>query len=141
MQYPPTVEHAFDLAEVCVSAVFKLEEVTLDYSVESLIFLDSLVGDWHDQGAPLEECASVLFTFGCYVGEVFVKNAGGVWVDKEAVGMEMLAMSPIVVQLPNGAVCNPIDKVFKRLENGDEDYLPFFYQVFTVPPEEMTNPN
>ncbi len=28
-------------------------------------------------------------------------------------------------------MCNPIGKAFKRLENGPEDSLGYFYQVFT----------
>jgi hypothetical protein len=42
---------------------------------------------------------------------------------------------PIVIELGNGAVGDPIGKTFKRFQNGTPDSLLFFYKVFTEPPE------
>jgi hypothetical protein len=63
------------------------------------------------------------------VGEVFVRNAGGVWKNIDETSLKGGSRFPIVVELSNGVVCNPIGKVFKRLVNGSGDGLPFFYQL------------
>jgi hypothetical protein len=44
--------------------------------------------------------------------------------------MAGFASAPMVMELEK-TVCNPIDKAFKRFQNGQEDNLPYFYQVFT----------
>ncbi len=36
----------------------------------------------------------------------------------------------IVLQLPNSNICNPVGKVFKRLELGEGESVRYFYQVF-----------
>jgi hypothetical protein len=40
---------------------------------------------------------------------------------------------PIVVRRADGQLTNPIGKVFKRIDNGEGDCLPYFYGVFTTP--------
>jgi hypothetical protein len=75
--------------------------------------------------------AETLFGFGCYVGEVFVRAAGGYWVDSATTGINW--RFPLVVKLGEDAgdpVVNPIEKVFKRLDNGIEDNLPYFFAAF-----------
>lgn len=42
-------------------------------------------------------------------------------------------MMPVVIKLPNGNVCDPIAKAFKRFANGQGDSLAFFHHVFTTP--------
>jgi hypothetical protein len=83
------------------------------------------------QGCTSEQIAETLFGFGCYVGEVFVRQAGGSWQAVASTPMANLAGFPLVVHLRNDSYCNPIGKAFKRLENGAEDSLPYFYAVFT----------
>ncbi len=39
-------------------------------------------------------------------------------------------MMPIVVKLPNGNICDPIAKAFKRFHYGDIDNVKYFYQTF-----------
>jgi hypothetical protein len=73
-----------------------------------------------------------LFGFGCYVGEVFVRNAGGKWRNSAETPLAELAGLPLLIELGTESFCNPIGKVFKRLENGEVDSLPYFYQVFTT---------
>ena len=47
--------------------------------------------------------------------------------------MAEFAGFPLVIELGKGNYCNPIGKVFKRLENGEEDSLSYFYHLFTAP--------
>ncbi|HYO58832.1 hypothetical protein [Archangium sp.] len=133
LQYPPTPEAAPKHAGLCVSAALEVEGVELDYSVDSLAKLDGIIENLRQDGVTSDEVAETLFTFGCYVGEVFVRNAGGRWCSAEGTPMAGATGFPLIVQLGSGGYCNPIGKVFKRLEQGPEHNLSYFYQVFTSP--------
>ena len=75
---------------------------------------------------------------GCYVGEVFVRNAKARWRTTESLGMATVASSPIVIQMPDGRGCNPVGKVYKRFQNGPEDNIAWFYHVMAeVPPAKV----
>jgi hypothetical protein len=47
----------------------------------------------------------------------------------------------MVFELYDGSSCNPLGKVWKRLTNGEEDSLAYFYKVFAKdaprPPEPL----
>jgi hypothetical protein len=85
----------------------------------------------------LENIGATLFAFGCYVGEVIVRNFGGKWRKEEETPMRGLGGCFIVLELPNGKICNPVGKVFKRLELGEGESVRYFYQVFTKPDEPV----
>jgi hypothetical protein len=95
--------------------------------------VDEIVEGFRQDGCKSDEIAETLFGFGCYVGEVFVRHAGGKWRNAAETAMAELAGFPLVIELGEKSLCNPIGKVFKRLQNGEEDNLPYFYQVFTTP--------
>jgi hypothetical protein len=130
LQFAPTPENGPRHAAIAVNAARKVSRVELDYSVQSLKELDRVLDGFHRDRADVEAIAETLFTFGCYVGEVFVRNAQGRWVDVEETPMKNMEQFPIVIELPGGSLCNPIGRVFKRVENGLEDSLPYFYEVF-----------
>lgn len=144
LRYPPTPEYAAQHADLCVQSARDVSGVVLDYSVESLELLDDIIEGFREDGVTANQVAETLFTFGCYVGEVFVRNCNGEWRNAEDTSFSQFAGFPIVVQLGPTNFVNPIGKVFKRLENGKEDYLPSLYRVFasqmadkcegTVPP-------
>ncbi len=92
--------------------------------------MDDIIESFRREGQSFDAVRVSLFCFGCYVGEVFVRNAGAVW-KKADIYPEGFTNAPIVVKLPNGMVCNPIDKVVKRLQNGEVDSQVYFYNVFT----------
>jgi hypothetical protein len=71
-----------------------------------------------------------LFHFGCYVGEVFIRNVGGVWKETEKTKMKDVAGSPLVIELFTKSIVNPIGKVYKRMDQGEVDSLRHFYEVF-----------
>jgi hypothetical protein len=128
----PTAENAHLHADFIVKVAKNLSGANLDYSPESLEQVDEIVEGFRQEGQSSQSISGTLFFFGCYVGEVLVRNAGGVWRNSQETPMKSLAGSPIVVELPDGTICNPVGKVFKRLENGREDYLPYFYRVCTA---------
>lgn len=129
----PIPENAEAYAELAVSAARNIDKVDLDYSPESLRIVDRILGRFHRDRVPPDKIGATLFAFGCYVGEVFVRHFGGEWRNEEETEMRGLAGSFIVLQLPNQTVCNPIGKVFKRVQDGEAESLPYFYHVFTTP--------
>jgi hypothetical protein len=128
LKYPPTPEHAADLAATCVEAAKRISGLDLDYTVGSLRLvdqqLDRFAGDGHDSNS----IASTLFCFGCYVGEVLVRNLGGRWVSSDS-AIQRLAGFPIVVMMESGDWWNPIGKVFKRLDDGEAESIDYFFSV------------
>jgi hypothetical protein len=140
LRYAPTIYNAGRFAKLTVESVKDISKVHLDYSPLSLHLLDRVIAGLRRDGVRSDAVAETLFTFGCYVGEVFVRNATGQWRDPEELGVAEYFNFPMVISLPDKQVCNPIGKCFKRLDNGEEDFLPYFYQVFTgqAVPEPLT---
>jgi hypothetical protein len=101
LQYPPTPENAPALAAIVVKAARDISNVDLDYSAESLSHVDEIIEGFRQQGLTLEQIAETIFSFGCYVGEVFVRNAGATWRDTSGTPMESFSSSPLVIELPN----------------------------------------
>ena len=132
LKYPPIPENAAKFAAGIVKAALDVSGVQLDFKPESLAAVDNIIEGMRAEGVTYEQIAETLFGFGCYVGEVFVRNNGGIWrIADETQLKEEIAGSPIVMELQDGSINNPVGKVFKRFINGDTDSLTFFYQVFT----------
>ena len=132
LQYPPTPEFAAKHAELAVAAALNVEQITLDYSPKSLADVDGIVGRFHQEGLRANQIGETVFSFGCYVGEVLVRNHKGVWKLAAATKWPKTlkeSLDMIVVELPNGSVWNPIGKAFKLLENGEGDSVEYFYHV------------
>lgn len=135
LHYTPTPENAPRFAEEAVEAVKKLQNVDLDYTPSSLHHIDEVLDIFNLGELSSIEMADTLFIFGCYVGEVFVRNAGARWRVTDETIMKDLEDLPLVLELSDGHnINNPIGKVFKRCDNGMVDNLPYFYTVFTDQP-------
>ena len=102
--------HAADI----VAAAADISGAELDYSPDSIDLVEDIVDGFRAVGATGEELAESLIAFGCYVGEVLTRNAGGAWRCAPASHRTV----PLVVQLPGARECHPIDWVFNRLEYG-----------------------
>lgn len=130
LKYEPTPENAARFADDIVQVARDVSGAELDYSVNSLSLVDEIIDGFAQDGCQVDDVKETLFEFGCYVGEVFVRNAAGRWraplpgVESEVFGF------PLVVELAPDNVCNPIGKVFKRLDLGESENLPYFYSVF-----------
>jgi hypothetical protein len=131
LKYDIVPENAPLFAADIVASAKNIDGVTLDYSVKSLEEVDRIIGRFHEQGKTVEEIAETVFGLGCYVGEVFVKNVGGSWLAATQEEIENVYGVPLIVQLKNQVTANPIGKIIKRLENGDEDNIPYFYRGIT----------
>jgi hypothetical protein len=131
LKYPPTPEYAARLAELMVEPARTNPEIDLDFSVNSLTQVDRAIRRMRREGADFGQIATTLFGFGCYVGEVFVRNAGGRWRLSQETGLSDLTKSPMVVELEEEQFCDPIFKVFSRFAHARKESLPTFYQVHT----------
>lgn len=119
-------DHAAHIADV----VRRLDDEDLDFSIESLGIIDRLLGRFHDAGDDPERMAETLFQFGSYIGEVIVRNAGGKWLtvpDEHPLGGHW----PLV-EMPQQRLVNPVGKAFKRVRNGPEDSIPYFYEALVA---------
>lgn len=129
LKYPPTPEYAPALAALCVDVARDVSKLTLDYGPESLRLVDRQLGKFNSEGLSSHQIASTLFCFGCYVGEVLIRNLGGRWADLENSPMSHFDGPPIVVVMNDGACWNPIGKVFKRVDDGEGESVEYLYRV------------
>jgi len=123
-----TPEEARQMADRFARMTQERTGVRLDYSPESLAAVDAAVDQIKATGVSETDASGMLYAVGCYVGEVFVRNAGGEWCATKTLGMEKVCSWPIAIKLKGGAGANPIGKAFKRFRNGPEDDLVFFYK-------------
>lgn len=136
LQYPPEPQHAVQLAELAVAAARNVDKTELDYSPQSLTAVDRILESFHREGLNANQIGETVFSFGCYVGEVLVRHNRGVWkLPKQTALAKILRRgeNTMVVELPDGTVCNPIGKAFKFLEDGKTESVAYFYQVFAKP--------
>ncbi len=66
-------------ADDAVKNFRKIENIELDYSLDSLKQIDDLLLDWKQRGAPLSQINKSLFAMGSYAGETLLKIKGGSW--------------------------------------------------------------
>jgi hypothetical protein len=132
----PSVANAAEIAAMVLPFVEQNYGLTLDYGETSLAQLDGIIDDLR-RDQRFETLQPVLFSMGCYVGEVLVRRAGGRWRRSEDVGMGAVASSPIAIQLPDGRGCNPVGRVYRRFRIGREESIAAFYQAMAgKAPEE-----
>ena len=130
MSLEPSAANAAEIAAMAVPVVQQNYGVTLDYGVTSLKQLDGIIDDLR-RDQRFEALQPLLFSIGCYVGEVLVRHAGARWRGTQELGMGVVASSPIAIEMPDGRGCNPVGRVYKRFQKGREDSLASFYQAMT----------
>jgi hypothetical protein len=97
---PATPENARVYAEFIARKAAEISGAHLDFSPGSLAEVDAIVEGFRKDGETAESIGATLFSFGCYVGEVFVRNSGGAWKNADDTPMKGVSGSPIVVELP-----------------------------------------
>jgi hypothetical protein len=128
----PSPSNAAEIAAMTLPVVEQNYGLTLDYSPASLGPLDAIVDDLR-RDQRFEALQTLLFSMGCYVGEVLVRHAGGRWRTTQELGMGV-SSSPIAVEMPDGRGCNPVGRVYRRFQKGREDSLPAFFLAMAGPP-------
>ncbi|MFD6531033.1 hypothetical protein [Streptomyces sp. NPDC060184] len=114
LNHPPEPHSAPRLAAAIVEAAADISEVELDYSPGSIDVVEDIVDGFRTDGVTGEEMAESLVSFGCYVGEILARHAGGTW----HVAAGASPAFPLSVRLPGEREYHPIDWVFQRLERG-----------------------
>ena len=74
LPYPPKAQFMRLHADAMVATVARIDNKTLDFSVESLSWVDATLFGFHEEGEQADDLAETLFGFGAYIGEVFVQN-------------------------------------------------------------------
>ncbi|MGG9961193.1 hypothetical protein [Ferruginibacter sp. SUN106] len=133
LQFATTPANGIQFAQQFVDAVKKNDNKTLNYSVDTIDFVEAFLQRFSNEGLTVNDFAETIFVAGCYVGQVMIINNNGAWVSQEEVKLpEGVNMMPIVIQLPNGNIADPIAKAFKRFQYGNAESIRYFYQFFTV---------
>jgi hypothetical protein len=128
LKYQPVAKNAPLFARDIVEAAREITGMDLDYSVASLRHVDDIIEGLRRDGVRVDAIGGTLFGFGTYVGEVFVRNAGAVWIDFDK-SHKRFSSHAFGIEMPDGALRNPLGKVFKRFANGAEDSVEYFYQA------------
>jgi hypothetical protein len=127
LRFPATPENAREHAKLAVKLAAEEFGDALDFSPGSLEDVDAEIESVREEGSSGVDAAEALFVFGCYLGEVMVRNLGGRWLTTARSPLKDLSPWPMVVVLPGGSAWDPIGKAYKRLELGDSEYLPAFF--------------
>jgi len=129
LRYPASPENARDHAQIAVDLARADYDADLDFSPGSLELVDSLIDSLREEGIDGEGAAEALFVLGCYLGEVMVRQLGGAWAPTARSPLRGVSPWPMVVALPDGSAWDSIGKAYKRLELGDGEYLPAFFET------------
>ena len=142
LKRPPIAENGSAFAADFHDSVLEIEDLDLDYSVESLAFIDTLLQGFHDEGLTVADFAETVFDAGCYVGEVMCRQAGGRWIDRDSLGPTVAPMFafPMLVELQGGSHANPIGKAYKRFADPTHDSVAYFYQAMVQQDAHRTEP-
>ena len=85
--------------------------ILLDYSGESVGYLDSVVASLRASRVTVEQVGEVLLGFGCYFGECILRSAGGEWVASTG-------EFPIAIRTADGTALDPVAYAFTALVDG-----------------------
>ncbi len=121
-------EFAVAAAEQCVLIVKKVYDIDLDFTPESLTRVETIFDSLREEGCKANEVTGFLTALGCYLGEVIVRNIGGVWRPTVDTVMATSTDNVVVIELtPPGIVLNPLGKAYKRMVHGSDDNVEAYY--------------
>jgi len=113
MDQPPFV----DYAKMHIETTERIFGVKLDFDEASILKLDELIQKgWPDE--PPKQIDNVVILFGSFLGEALRHALGGDW--DEYQGQWFVKLGDMRM--------NVFSKVKKRLLNGEEDSISFYYQ-------------
>ena len=116
------------IAQGAVALVQRKFGFRLDYDPPSLIVVDALVDKIKETGATEHQASGLLLGLGCYVGEVFVRNARGSWRNTAEMAMTKSVAYPIVIALPGAVGCDALGAVFRRFAAGGPEGVAALYE-------------
>src|SRR5262245_47703843 len=115
----PSPTNAAKFAALAVTITRNVKGIELDYSPSSLEQVDAMICEFRAEGHTAETMNESMILLGCYLGEVMIRNRSWQWKLAGETGFAKIAPPDfLVVETADKSVWNPIDKVFKLLENG-----------------------
>ena len=104
-------------AQIHIDTTKQSFDVDLDFDEKSILELDNLIQKaWPDQ--PPIQIDNVILLFGSFLGEAIIKTLGGEWVNTEQGWGIKIGDATLMV----------FTKIKKRLLNGMEDSISYYYQ-------------
>jgi hypothetical protein len=108
----------------------QVNDIRIDYSVESLRIIDSCLDILRKQNKDRNAVMNEIYAIGFYLGEVIKRNLGGWWTKHTLAGYNDDNCSfDYVFIFENGHAINILGKVLKRFTKGEEHNLFLFYRV------------
>lgn len=130
----PTLDEDIHTACEWVAMALNSSGYKADYTVESMKEIDRFIDEQSGENGIISRGrGKILFSLGCYVGETVIRLYGGKWhTDDNDPAGEINAS----VELDNGTVIFPIQRVIKRYRNGSEDGI--YAYVYVLSPDKTT---
>lgn len=126
-----SIDQVGALAETFVSIASKAEPGVYDYSMGSIARLEVVFDGFHKAGHAAEDMQGTVLSASCYFGEVVRRHVGGEWVDGHAVEVPDEIRFPLMFKLGETYLV-PFAKFWKRMENGAEDDLVFYFNAMVA---------
>ena len=129
------VTDARDSAEWIAKALY-ISGYKADFTVDSLKEIDRFFDDNAPNGRPKpdgllsSDLGARLFALGSYVGEVIRRSSDGEWIGNDN---DSEAEINIALHLNNGTILRPVQRIMKRLLNGNENGV-YVYGVVALSP-------
>ncbi len=120
---PPhaTSEGLREAAEFTAADAARTLGIRLDFTRESLKTLDDAIDRFVDPSSPL--IGVMVMSYGAYLGEVVVRTLGGRW--RPSSSLDDVA----IVEIGRVAEVYPMRRVAKRIQEGSENSLDFWYET------------
>jgi hypothetical protein len=129
-------EEMMQLADRAVKVAMDSYQVNLDYTEESIKRVEEIFSSLHKE-VPLNFISKLLkrgltenqiyyasLMLGAYIGETIRRIHGGEWVKDEVMGEKDI----ITLKVEETSIF-PTGKAYKRIKNGSEDDIWFYYRV------------
>jgi hypothetical protein len=118
-------EAAQEAAQEAVRSIKKALKVELDFSEASINDVEKVLAYLYENIKPgqeptEEDLQGAALVWGAYIGEVLRRNYGGEWIVENGI---------FALHIANARIY-PSSKVYKRLTNGPEDNIAFYYETF-----------
>lgn len=130
----PTLDEDIHTACEWVAMALNSSGYKADYTIESMKEIDRFIDEQSGENGIISRGrGKILFSLDCYVGETVIRLYGGKWhTDDNDPAGEINAS----VELDNGTVIFPIQRVIKRYRNGSEDGI--YAYVYVLSPNKTT---
>lgn len=131
----PTLEEDIHSACEWVVTALNSSAYKADYTLESMKEIDRFFDEQSGENGIISKGRGrIIFAIGSYIGETVIRLFGGKWLTDDSDPQGEITAA---VQLDNGTVIFPMQRVIKRYQNGSEDGI--YAYVYVLSPEAASN--